>query len=100
MGANDQITPIFTLAVVIIVMIAVFFRALLKFKFSLRDLFISVIAGAACVTMILGSGDPLLITGGVFGLVLLFAFIASAVGRANTEEESSGEPPHGSDTDG
>ena len=100
MNANDQIAPIFMLVTVAITMLLLGGRALLKFKFSLRDLFISVFVGAACVTMIVGSGDPLLITAGVFGLVLLVAFIVSAVGRANIETKSSGEPPHGPDSDG
>ena len=94
---QDQLGPLITLILVAITGVAFGLRDILKFRFGLRDMLISVIVGAACVSMIVASKDPLVITLGVFGLILLVAFIISAIGRANIESEDPEAPPHGSD---
>jgi len=82
-------------------------RVVRRVRFSLRDMMAMLLCGGTCVSLVVGGGNhEIQLSLGIFGLIVWFAVLIAAIGRANLPEQSNatksneGEPPHGPESDG
>ncbi len=97
----NEISIVFLLLTMLLIVGSVVLRAIRRVRFSLREMLVMMLCGGTCVSLLVGGGqDEILLTLGLFGLLIWIAVLIAAVGRANLVPNNpppapEGEPPHG-----